>query len=160
MTEKPKYSGGRPTLYTPELARLICDRIESHDIGTVRLCDMYNDMPGTTAIYAWIAKYPEFEKMYKEAKAKQAYLMADSLDDLSHEKHFFIDEKGNKRVDPAFVNDKRLRIDTRKWLAAKLLPKVYGEKNHLEELQSGNERLKQELQQLRAELDAKNKKEF
>lgn len=125
-------SGGRPTLYTPELADLICERIASHDMGTFRLCDMYNDLPCKTYIYAWIAKYPEFEQKYKDAKNKQAFLMADSLDDLAFERQTYTDSEGNQRIDPAFINDKRLRIDTRKWIAAKLLPKVYGDRKQEE----------------------------
>jgi hypothetical protein len=33
-----------------------------------------------------------------------------------------------REVDQEAINRSRLRVDTRKWLLAKLLPKVYGEK--------------------------------
>jgi hypothetical protein len=38
------------------------------------------------------------------------------------------DEAGNKRYDSGSVAHNRLRMDARKWLAAKYLPKVYGER--------------------------------
>ncbi|MFN8996423.1 MAG: hypothetical protein ACK5X3_22525, partial [Pseudomonadota bacterium] len=35
------------------------------------------------------------------------------------------------KIDPADVNNRRLQIDTRKWLASKLKPKRYGDKLEL-----------------------------
>ena len=36
----------------------------------------------------------------------------------------------SERIDPAGVQRNRLRVDTRKWLMSKLLPKKYGENQH------------------------------
>ena len=121
-------SGSFKSTYTKELGELVCRRIATHDVGTASLCKMYDDMPPISTIYDWLYDYPEFDEAYKLAKAKQAFLMADTLDEVAMEKHYYIDSEGNSRIDPGFVNDKRLRIDTRKWIAAKLLPKVYNDK--------------------------------
>lgn len=37
-----------------------------------------------------------------------------------------VTEQGNRRCDAEFIARSRLRIDTRKWLASKLAPKIYG----------------------------------
>ena len=41
------------------------------------------------------------------------------------------DDQGNKRYDSGSIAHKRLRMDGRKWLAAKYLPKVYGDRQIL-----------------------------
>jgi hypothetical protein len=38
------------------------------------------------------------------------------------------DEAGNKRYDAGSIAHNRLRMDARKWLASKYLPKVYGDR--------------------------------
>jgi hypothetical protein len=114
-------------IYNLELAKLVCRKIATHDIGTAALCEMYEDMPSKTTIYEWCYDYPEFEVMYLEAKEKQANRLAESIEDIANEKLFYYDAEGNKRVDSGFTQDKRLRIDTRKWIAMKLQPKRYAD---------------------------------
>jgi hypothetical protein len=53
-----------------------------------------------------------------------------------------------------------LRIDTRKWLASKLLPKQYGDKVIIEQKTEENEKLMSEILELRKKLEAKNKKDY
>ena len=149
-----------PIIYTEELAKLICKRIATHDVGTATMLAMYDDLPKKTTVYEWRHDYPEFDKMYLEAKDKQAILLAESIDDIAHEREYIIDENGQKRIDPALTNDKRLRIDTRKWIAARLQPKRFGDKKRVEELEGENERVKAELRELREKLDTKNKSEY
>ena len=38
------------------------------------------------------------------------------------------DDEGKKIVDHDHISRSRLRVDSRKWVASKLLPKVYGDK--------------------------------
>ena len=160
MTESKKPKTGRPTKYTPETAALICKRIATHDVGTATLLDMYDDLPSKTIVYEWRHDYPDFDKMYLEAKDKQAILLAESIDDIAHERHYFTDENGQERLDPAFTNDKRLRIDTRKWIAARLQPTRFGDQKRVEELEGENERVKAELRALRDKLDKANVSEY
>ena len=53
-----------------------------------------------------------------------------------------IDEEGGERANNAAVQRDRLKVDTRKWLLAKMHPKKYGDKI---DMTSGNEPLKQNL---------------
>jgi hypothetical protein len=41
------------------------------------------------------------------------------------------DGKVTKRMDPAGINRNRLRVDARKWIAAKLKPRKYGDRQIL-----------------------------
>lgn len=128
------HAGGRPTIYTPELADLICLRVATHQIGTKRLCKLYDDMPDDTCIYEWRYKHPEFARKYAEAKMRQAELMAEEIidiaDDDTHDTRY--DKDGNESCNAEFVARSRLRVDTRKWLASKLAPKIYGDRSTVE----------------------------
>ncbi len=129
MTKKksePHQKTGRPSTYTPELGELICERVATHDIGLNRLCEMYDDMPAKITVNQWRYKHPEFATRYDTAKRVQADLLAESLDDIAHETHYYTDGEGNKRMDSGFIAHLRLRVDTRKFIAAKLLPRIYG----------------------------------
>lgn len=125
--DKPKR--GRPTLYTPELAALICERVATSTLGLYKLCAMYEDMPDKTTINLWRYKYPEFSTLYTQAKMVQADLLAEEClliadDDSKDTKVNAL--TGEEICNTEFIARSRLRIDTRKWLAAKLLPKQYG----------------------------------
>lgn len=152
--------GGRPSTLTQELAQLICERIATHDCSTRQLCEMYDDMPSWIDINRWRWYYPWFKSMYAEARKAQADNMAESLDDLSRQTNVLVDEHGNRKVDNGHVQSLRLQVDTRKWLASKVLPKMYGTQVELDQTKQENEQLKQELQELRSKLDYENKSEY
>lgn len=71
-----------------------------------------------------------------------------------------INDEGYETFNGEFAARSRIRIDTRKWLACKLLPKQYGDKIQLEQKTEENEKLKEELIELRAKLDAQNRKDY
>lgn len=162
MTDKPKHPGGRPTNYNPEIAKLICERISTHDIGIQRLCNKYADMPGKETIREWKLKHPEFAAQYALAKQEQVTNLAEDIIDIADDglNDYYLDDSGIATVNTDHINRSRLRIDTRKWYASKLAPKIFGDAKRVEELEGENERVKEELARLRAELDAKNKKEY
>lgn len=148
LTIKPKHAGGRPSEYTKEKGDLICQRVATHDCGLPRLCAMYNDMPDQMTIFRWRYQNEEFRYKYAQAKMIQADLLAEQCLQISDEST------------PEEVAVDRLRCDTRKWLASKLLPKQYGDKLLLEQKTEENEQLKQELLALRAKLNEQNEREF
>jgi hypothetical protein len=125
---------GRPTLYTEELARLICERVATTTFGLARMCSTYDDIPDKSTINLWRYKYPEFSTQYAQAKLKQADLLAEECLDIADDgtndwmESFGEDGDTAYRLNGEHVQRSRLRIDTRKFLAAKLLPKQYGDK--------------------------------
>lgn len=128
------HAGGRPSIYTPELADLICLRIATHQESTHKLCQRYDDLPDTTCIYEWRHKHPGFAHKYAQAKMQQAEIMAEEIldiaDDASRDTKY--DKDGNALCNAEFVARSRLRVDTRKWLASKLAPKIYGDRSTVE----------------------------
>ncbi len=117
-------------------------------------------MPSTDTIYKWRYRHSEFADKYALAKAKQAELMAEQLIDIADEgiNDTYIDDYGKQQIDTDVIARSRLRVDTRKWYASKLAPKIYGDQ--VNQVQKENEDLKKELEELRLQLDAKNKKEY
>lgn len=133
---------GRATVYSEELADKLCDIIASTNMSTKWLCAENPIFPSLDTLFKWITKYPIFSDKYYHAKKVQAQVAVDQILEIADE---------SDKTDKA-----RLQVDTRKWVAERMLPKVYG--NH-EELREKNEMLK-ELLSLREQLAEKNKKEF
>ena len=137
--------GGRPTTYNKDIAALICERVATHAVGLERLCKMYDDMPDKTTVNLWRYKHPEFSASYAKAKLVQADLLAEEMMDIADDsaRDTRLDSDGNELINSEFVARSRLKIDTRKFLAMKLLPKQYG--NHAAEDKSPNETLVEKL---------------
>ncbi len=103
------------TMYTDELGRRICDAIAGHKSGLRSLCDANPDFPRPETISVWRLKHNSFGQWYSDARQRQILMMAEDIVDISD--------------DPALEpNDKRLRVETRKWLLAKLVANTYGDK--------------------------------
>ena len=125
---KIKNKPGRPTTYTPELANEICDSIASSSKGTKRLCKENQHWPCQDTLFTWLKIYPEFSEQYAQAKRCQIEVFIDEILDIADDssQDEVISEQGSIVCNSEFSARSRLRIDTRKWRAAKLVPKVYG----------------------------------
>lgn len=126
---------GRPSIFTQELADLICERVATHTYGLARLCEMYDDMPDKHTVNQWRFKKPDFSRQYAAAKIAQAELLAEETLDIATDgrndymQSLSAEEQGEGwRLNGEHVQRSKLRIDTHKWLAAKLMPKIYGAK--------------------------------
>lgn len=113
------HPGGRPSEYTPEIAQRICDEIASGR-SLNRICKEEDWTPEQKTVYRWIGSNEEFRQKYRVARESQQEAHANQILDIA-------DDVANC-TEPAVVNAARLRVDTRKWLMARLLPRVYGDK--------------------------------
>jgi len=121
----------RPTIFTPEVAALICENIASTTMSLKKICDNDENLPCVGTVLKWLREDKEgFLTQYTRAKETQADLLADEMmeiaDDTSGDE--LIDEDGKVRENREFINRSRLRVDTRKWIASKLKPKKYGDR--------------------------------
>jgi hypothetical protein len=148
ITKKPKNKGGRPLEYTQKMGDFICELVATHAIGLPTLCKMYPQLPSDKTVQRWRNRVDLFRLNYACAKLKQADLLAEECLEIA-----------DNSTSESYAAD-RLRIDTRKWLASKLLPKQYGDRVVLEQKTEENDQLKAELIALRAKLDEENKREF
>lgn len=166
---KPKPEGyvfGRPTKYNEALATKICREISVSTAGLNKICNDNPDFPNQKTIHGWRIDNDNFRKQYDAAKRIQADLLAteimDIADDSVRDSIMKMDSQGEpyEVANTEWIARSRLRVDTRKWIASKLLPKVYGDLARLDLLQDRNEELTKELELLRSQLDATHKKEY
>ena len=123
--------GGRPTDYTEELGDLICEGV-SRKTPLARLCDENDSMPNPSTVYRWLRTHKEFRHNYTRAKEDQAdYLVEEALTIAD-----------NASIEPA---DKRIRVDTRKWIASRFNAKKYGDKQFVETKDTTEEITDEEL---------------
>ena len=127
----------RPAAFTDELAAAICERLAKGE--TLIEIVAGEDMPCYTTVCKWRRTMPEFAQMYAHAREDQADTEADEVKKIADERPPMVgdtnhqageskSEDGNTRMDSAFVAWQRNRIDTRKWRASKMRPKVYADK--------------------------------
>jgi hypothetical protein len=134
-----KKKAGRPTDYNEKIAALICERVATSTLGLNKLCLLHDDLPAKTTVNEWRYKYPEFATLYAQAKLFQADLLAEECLEIADDsgRDTIVNDEGFEICDTEWINRCRLRIDTRKWLAAKLLPKQYGKAAEEPEKQKG-----------------------
>ena len=117
----------RPSEYSAEVAAEICAWVASgKSLVKWSAIEGHASLP---TIRAWQQKYPEFLSQYAHARLACYEVWAAQIVDIADDglNDSYIDEKGNTRTDHDVVNRSRLRVDARKWLLSKLLPKVYGD---------------------------------
>ena len=128
MTERKRRTGRPPSAYTPERAAEILRRIAEAE----SLKSICQDMViAQQTVYGWVIDNHEgFGESYARAKHLMALRWADELDEIAadREKDFRQNEDGKWVPDYEVIARSKLRIDTRKWVLAKMLPKVYGDK--------------------------------
>ena len=145
---------GRPSLYTPELAQEICEKIASSELGLANLVKENPHWPDRANIFIWMRKHSEFRDMYAKAKEEQVEVCVDYLQEMANEPHHYIDDNGNQRIDVGML---RVKMDAVKWTASKLKAKKYGD---IKQQENVNQEVDDDIKKRYAEMDERNKKEY
>lgn len=103
--------------FSQAIADEVCERIATGE-SLRKVCDSPH-MPSASTICKWLGQNAEFQKQYAHAREIQADSFADEIVEISDD----VTEDANSR---------RVRVDSRKWIAAKLRPKRYGDKLDVE----------------------------
>lgn len=137
---------GRPSTFSTLLANQIV--IELAKGTPVRaLCKM-EGMPEPSTIYKWLIQHPEFAEQYARSKEIACENLVDECleiaDDGSNDWMASNDPNNpGWRFNGEHAQRSRLRVDTRKWIASKLLPKKYGDRLEVEGSGLGSQTLVQ-----------------
>ena len=125
----------RPSDYDSETCDLICALIaEGKSIR--QICSL-DSMPVCSTVFSWLRAHKEFSEQYARAREEQAEAHASEIIDIADAPPITYDAPApdgstDKKIDPAGEQWRKSRIDARKWIASKLLPKKYGDKLELD----------------------------
>lgn len=139
-----KRKTGRPSIYTEELANKICERMARGE-PIVQICKD-EDMPNNDTIYSWVLENKGADKdgkngfsdKYRLGREAQAEFLFEELLTISDRSDEIV-EGADRMIAGALAANQKLKVETRKWVISKILPKKYGDKL---DLTSGNEAIK------------------
>ena len=115
---------GRPSLYSDEIVDRICEWI-SEGKSLRSFCRIEGN-PGFQTVLDWLNDDDKvyFRSKYARAREIQAEVMADELLEIADD----------TKPDQLKLAHDKMKIETRQWIAAKLLPKKYGNIQHIEDI--------------------------
>ena len=140
---KPKL--GAPSKFNQETADLICVMLsEGMSLRKILKADTAGVLPSQGTVYNWLFSHPDFLKQYTRAREEQAETLADEIIDIADEQPEIVDvvdkrtgELIEHKLDGAFLQWQKNRIEARKWTAMKLKPKKYGDRVAVEGVEGG-----------------------
>ena len=128
---------GRPSLFNTELGDAICNRIADGE-NLRAICDEA-DMPDKATVFRWLLaeQYKDFRNQYIRAREAQADSLVDDILSIADDaRNDWMKRNGENATgyqeNGEVLRRSALRIDARKWLAGKMAPKKYGDKQQLE----------------------------
>ena len=127
MLQENKRPTGRPSSYTFEIGEEICEQM-ANGKGLRQICSL-PELPVRNTVLRWIDSHAGFRNRY--ARAREACMDWYSEEIL----RIAFDDSGDLIIDGDrvmsghhVVQRARLKVDTVKWIMAKLAPKKYGDK--------------------------------
>jgi hypothetical protein len=138
---------GRRSTFTREAADAVCEKLA--DGESLRSACRDEAMPSERCVRNWVVDnagvtkgtkegdanhYEGFAAQYARAREVGYLKMADELTDIADDgsNDWLERELESGRVievaNHEHINRSRLRVDTRKWVLSKMLPKIYGDK--------------------------------
>jgi hypothetical protein len=137
MTEDQKPTG-RPSDFSQEIADHICEEL-SEGRSLRQICREDAGTPSKTTVFRWLAdpRYTAFRDQYGRARDAQAdALVEECLEIADDGSNDWMERNQGENVgytvNGEHVQRSKLRCDQRKWWAARLAPKKYGDKSAVE----------------------------
>jgi hypothetical protein len=122
---------GRPSIFSPTLADTICERIASGETLSAICID--DDMPSVATVGRWTRENPEFKAAYAHARVAQAEVRQGEIITIADSSYSVVRlDDGTEKIVANDPQRDRLRIDARKWVAARFDPATYGDKQFVE----------------------------
>jgi hypothetical protein len=118
--EYAKFSEG-VVAYDEFIANKVCRLIASDARPLKTIVDEHPDLPAINTFYHWRVDYPAFAAKFHDARCAQAQIVIDEI-------LLLVDDPAN--CEPEILNWCKERIKARQWMASRLIPKIYGDKQH------------------------------
>ena len=136
QTTEVKNKGGRPTKYTPEIARIICEKL-SEGVPLRQICRENEGFPAWRTVYDWMWRDEELSTAIARARDIGYDALAEECLYIADTPHIGIKkvyssgaEEGEDSMtvtEEDMLGHRKLQIETRLKLLAKFNPKKYGE---------------------------------
>lgn len=110
--------------FNQKVADEICGELATTSKSLARVLHEREDWPGPTTIYKWLRECEAFAKQYARAKEDQADMLAEEIIEIADNNRF--DREAFVGIN--HIQRAKLMVDSRKFIAAKLKPKKYGDK--------------------------------
>ncbi len=111
------------------IAEQICDAIAVTPKSLEAICKANPAFPHHETFRRWLHNSDEIRGMYARAKASQCQILADQIIEIADDSaRDVIKTDDGDVVDREVIERARIRIDSRKWLASKLAPRIFGDK--------------------------------
>lgn len=121
----------RPSSFNQKTADSICERLAS-GLSLREIC-RNKGMPSKATVFKWLGENSTFSDQYARAREAQADLLVDEMVAIADQPKLGTKRKrtsDGKVEETTFdmTEHRRLQIETRKWVAARMRPKKYGDK--------------------------------
>lgn len=128
----------RPTAYTDALGDEICNRIADGELLTAICRDA--GMPPIRTVTGWLMESREggkvpvsFQENYTKAREQSVYVREDEITEIADDaRNDWMDKQVGdvtiRVVDHEHIQRSKLRVDSRRWLLAKVAPHKYGDR--------------------------------
>lgn len=111
LTDNITYQSFKPSPETDRMLELVAT-----GVPLSRACELTG--VAKCMVYRWVTRDRAFAARYMEARVSQAWAISEELLEIAD----------NCPADVAEVAKVRVRIDTRKWLLSKVIPRIFGDK--------------------------------
>lgn len=127
--------GTMPAAYPQEIRDEVLERVAAGE-SLVTICKS-DGMPKLTAVFGWLAADKEYADKYARAKSLCLEAWAEETIHIANTPVQGVTrtvkaDGGVEEKTADMIEHRRLQIETRKWMLAKLAPKKYGDKQHIE----------------------------
>jgi hypothetical protein len=118
-------------MFSKKLAARICARVAAGQ--SLRSICRDDDMPHRDTVRRWMRDKPDFAREYARAHEEFADVVFEELLEIADDsQNDYIERETRKGITYVLkaeaVSRSKLRVDTRKWMLARLAPKKYGDK--------------------------------
>lgn len=123
------------TKFTDDAASAICERIALGE--SLRSICTDESMPAQSTVFKWLMDQPQFSEQYTRAREMQADTLFDDILEISDDaRNDWMERRGEDDAgwvaNGEHIQRSKLRVEARKWMAGKLKPKKYGDKQEIE----------------------------
>ena len=128
-TGKPN---GRPPIYTEEMAHEVCTRLAEGQTLNEICRDKHT--PSKQTVTQWVLKdVSGFADRYAQAREAGYHVLADEVLEIADDgRNDWMERNGQDdkgwELNGEHFQRSRLRVDSRKWMLSKVLPKIYGDR--------------------------------